>query len=154
MNIYSGKDINREKEWTLGESVVRELSKNIEDYYNMPKFQNKKRNRGDADFVCNQYGTSAMSWKDTKDVLVISNCHGKDMTTVTRTGKDGSKKDVACPQSIYFYNKFMGGVDLSDQLVSLYDMDIKSQKWRKGVFYRLFMISCVNSWIAHNELHN
>lgn len=52
---------------------------------------------------------------------------------------------------IEFYNKIMGGVDLSDQKVGTYDFDRKSKKWWKKVFFRLLMITVVNSWILYEE---
>lgn len=44
---------------------------------------------------------------------------------------------------VEFYNKYTGGVDLSDQLVGLYDMD--------RVFYRLLMTAVVNFWIMFTD---
>lgn len=76
------------------------------------------------------------------------------MTVVSRKTKDGTRKEISCPESIHFYNKHMGGVDLSDQLVGLYDMDRKSLKWWKRVFYRLLMTSVVNSWIIFNDIRH
>lgn len=44
---------------------------------NIPKFEiGKKRDRGDAQFFVNKHGSCAVSWKDTKDVTLLSNCHG------------------------------------------------------------------------------
>lgn len=120
---------------------------------NMPNFViDKKRNRGEAQFLCNQYGTCAVSWKDTKDVTVLSNCHGNQMTLTNRKSKDGSKTEINCPIMVEYYNNYMGGVDLSDQLVGLYDIDRKSNKWWKKVFYRLLMTAAVNSWIVFCEI--
>ena len=65
--------------------------------------------------------------------------------------KDGSKCDITCPEMISFYRQIMGGVDLTDQVVGLYDLD---RKWWKKVFYRLFMMAIVNSWIIYNESQN
>ncbi|GFY52782.1 piggyBac transposable element-derived protein 4, partial [Trichonephila inaurata madagascariensis] len=46
----------------------------------------------------------------------------------------------------------MGGVDLADQMANVYELDRKSCKWRKKVFFRLLMSTVVNSWIAYCEL--
>ena len=60
-------------------------------------------------------------WKDTKCVTVGSNQHaGHADDTVLRNWKDKGerkKKDVPIPIPIYNYNKFMGGVDRSDQMI-------------------------------------
>nr|CAH7742974.1 unnamed protein product [Callosobruchus chinensis] len=121
---------------------------------NMPKFAKSTRatSRGESEFYCNQFGTLAVKWKDTKDVVALSNCHTTAEVNVLRTNKDGSRENVNCPESIAYYNAHMGGVDLSDQLAGLYDMDRKSLKWWKKVFYRLLMTCCVNSWIIFREI--
>jgi len=46
----------------------------------------------------------------------------------------------------------MGGVDLADQIAGLYDLDRKSLKWWKKVFYRFLLFAVVNSWVVHKEL--
>ena len=43
----------------------------------------------------------------------------------------------------------MGGVDLSDMLISLYAIDRKSKKWYMRVFYHLISISISNSWLLY-----
>jgi len=45
---------------------------------------------------------------------------------------------VNCPSIVKEYNKFMGGVDLSDMLLSIYRIDRRSSKWYlRIVFYVL-----------------
>lgn len=48
----------------------------------------------------------------------------------------------------------MGGVDISDQKVGVYDFDRKSKKWWKKVFYKLLLTSVVNAWILHQEIQH
>ncbi|KAL3265850.1 hypothetical protein HHI36_010046 [Cryptolaemus montrouzieri] len=76
---------------------------------NMPKIEiDKKRDRGAAEFLCNQYDTCSASWKDTKDVNVLSNCHTNEMTVTNRKTKDGIQTEIPCPKMIEFYNKYTG----------------------------------------------
>ncbi|KAF2891183.1 hypothetical protein ILUMI_14990 [Ignelater luminosus] len=84
---------------------------------NVPK-SSKKLNRGDSQFRVNNEDTT---------------------TEVKRTMKDGTRKDVPCPAMLQFYNANMGGVDLTDQIVGLYDFDRKSGKWWKKVTKTLFL---------------
>ena len=120
---------------------------------NTPKFVNTKMNRGEYQFqCCNNKGIIATKWRDTKEVLVMSNCHTDEMGKVKRTQKNGERMEVECPAAIDFYNKFMGGVDLADQKVSTYDLNRKSGKWWRKVFYKLLMTAVVNSWIIYQEL--
>lgn len=93
-------------------------------------------------------------WQDNKPVSFLSNCHKNTIDTTTRKSKDGTKSNYPCSDVAVFYNKTMGGVDLSDQLVGLYDMDRKFMKWWRKVFYRLLMTSIVNSWIIFKEAND
>lgn len=66
-------------------------------------------------------------WKNTKCVTVMSNEHpGHSENKVTRNVKDkdgkNAKKEVPIPAIIYSYNRFMIGVDRSDQLIKNYNV--------------------------------
>lgn len=92
---------------------------------NMPKFDGKLK-KGESQFVANEQGTIAVRWQDSRDVLLLSNCHDATVSTTRRRQKDGNKLAIDCPSLICFYNKYMGGVDLSDQKVSVYGFDRRS----------------------------
>lgn len=121
---------------------------------NMPKFDNKKLSKWGHEFRVNGAGTLASRWMDSKEVVVLSNCQPATITFETRKQKDGTKLLVECPSAISLYNKIMGGIDLADQNVSVYDFNRKSKKWWKKVFYKLLMTAVVNAWIIHKEIHN
>lgn len=121
---------------------------------NLPTLEKGLKNRGDYKFHCTSSGILVSQWRDTKEVLTVSNCHGPEVVNIQRKQKDGSKLNLLCPTSIAFYNKYMGGVDLSDQLVGTYDLDRKSGKWWKKVFYKLFLTTIVNSHILYKEICN
>lgn len=84
-------------------------------------------------------------------MLLLSNCHKNEIGTAKRKQKDGSQKEIDCPESIIFYNSFMGGVDKSDQYSTYYEIDRKSNKWWKRVFYRLLNIAVSNAWIIYKK---
>lgn len=65
--------------------------------------------------------------------------------------KDGSLLEIDCPKTILFYNKSMGGVDLADHITMLYDLNRKSQKWWRKVYYKLLMMAVYNSFIVFKE---
>ena len=100
--------------------------------------------------VCKE-GLLCFRWKDTKDVLLMSNCHDPAEATTNRKQKDGTVKEVACSVPIAFYNKYMGGVDHADQIVGLYDLDRKSRKWWRKVFFRLLLTAVYNSYFIFSE---
>lgn len=124
----------------------------ISNRKNMPKFSNRKLVKGQHEYLANDQQTLAARWQDSKEVVVLSNCHDTTVNQVIRKQKDGTKMTVSCPSMISFYNQHMGGVDLSDQKVAVYDFGRKSKKWWKKVFYKLLMVSVVNSWILHQEV--
>ena len=61
------------------------------------------------------------SWFDNKKVLTVSNFAGKEPTDFCKRYERTEKKkiDVEWPNSVAVYNKFMGGVDKTDMLLSL-----------------------------------
>ena len=96
-------------------------------------------------------------WKDTKCVTVGTNQHpGHSDTTVERNWKakgKRQKKDVPIPIAIHRYNKFMGGVDRSDQMIKYYEVIRQTKKYWKTRFFHLIDVSVVNSYIIHKVLH-
>lgn len=97
-------------------------------------------------------------WKDTKCVTVMSNEHpGHSENKVTRNVKDkdgkNAKKEVPIPAIIYSYNRFMNGVDRSDQLIKNYNVLRKTRKYWKTLFLHYIDIAIVNSYILYKEMH-
>lgn len=182
-NIYCGKEENNPN-GTLGERVVLKLSETntntdvmlsfdrfftsirlmdtfqfaavgtcMANRKNVPK-STKMLAQGESEFLCNSSDTLWCKWQDTKEVMLVSNCHSNDLCTVQRKAKDGSKLVVECPAALKTYNEYMGGVDLADQMSTPYDLDRKSDKWWKKVFYKLLLTSVVNAWILEREIHH
>ncbi len=113
--------------------------------------------RGNGAYV--RDGTSVYAvWKDTKCVSVLSNEHpGHSENKVTRNFKNSSgvseKKEVPIPAIIYNYNRFMNGVDRSDQLIKYYNILRQTHKYWKTLFFHYIDISIVNSYILYKEVH-
>ena len=165
MNVYAGKEGSPNPVGTLGERVVGAFISTIKETYvtlafdrlftsvnlmdtlqfgavgtynatrkNLPKaaLHLEKRESG---FKCNNNRTLFARWRDTKKVILLSNCHNESSSSIQKKNKDGSGRWVSCPEAIQSYRKIMGGVDLADQISGLYDLDRKSLKWWKKVFY-------------------
>lgn len=100
-----------------------------------------------------QKGPMAVSlWKDKKSVAFLyTNCSPTDVTTVSRKQKDGSYKDVKCPQACSMYTQNMGGVDRADQLRAQYSTFRKAKKWWRYLFWFLFDVCLINSYICMKE---
>ncbi|XP_070573837.1 piggyBac transposable element-derived protein 4-like [Ptychodera flava] len=69
------------------------------------------------------------SWQDKRTVNILSTSSQPEITTIRRRGGD-----VSCPKSVIDYKKFMGGVDLSDQLATYYPLGGKHYKYWKYLF--------------------
>lgn len=118
---------------------------------NVPEMPGKLK-RGESTAKCTTDGTIIFKWQDSKEVLLLSNCHKNVIKTADRKQKDGSIKTFDCPEAIVFYNEMMGGVDKADQYSTTYEINRKSNKWWKRVFHRLLMVAVSNSWIVFQKL--
>lgn len=87
-------------------------------------------------------------WQDNRPVVVIAtNSDPTETTTVARKGRDGSTSNVVCPQSVYLYNKYMGGVDRSDQLRQYYGIRQKGRKYYRYIWWFLFDVAVTNAYV-------
>ena len=69
----------------------------------------------------------ATAWHDKRTVLLLTtNADPTKNTTVLRKQKDGSVRDVPCPEAIKNYTQNMNGVDRADQLRATYSIARKA----------------------------
>ena len=115
----------------------------------MPKtFLDQNIPRGDV-LACRQGPILALKWRDRRDVVVLSTKHTSEMTTVSvrvRGGRVLRKKPVA----VVGYNKHMGGVDNSDQMLGYYSFNRKGVKWWKKLYFHLISLALVNAHKLYN----
>ena len=110
-------------------------------------------NRGDHKMVRNG-NLCVCLWQDTKPIsCCFSNC---DMSTsnVNRKQKNGSALSLTCPTAIVNYNARMGGVDHNDQLRGYYNIEIKSRKYYKYLFYAALDVAITNTYIMSRFFPN
>ena len=70
-----------------------------------------------------------------------------EVTTVQRKTRDGTRNTIDCPQSVYLYIKYMGGVDHNDQLRQYYNVRLKGRKYYKYIWWFLFHVAITNAYI-------
>ena len=120
---------------------------------NVKQFEKNSR-RGDYRW-CRDKEVLTVQWRDNKTISVMSTFHdSNDTVNVTRRTKVNSKFqriEVKQPMAIKDYNKYMGGVDRSDQLINKYHSLRKTNKWWKTLFLHMIDIARVNSYILFND---
>ncbi|CAD7086566.1 unnamed protein product [Hermetia illucens] len=90
---------------------------------------------------------TVLKWHDKRDVLMISTCHGDEMTSVrTRLG------ETLKPNAVIDYNDAKKGIDVADQLSSYHSPLHKSLTWFKKVAVDLlFRVAVVSARCIYNE---
>ena len=107
--------------------------------------------RGDSKTLPNGNVTVTL-WEDTRPfIMIASNADPTVMEAVQRKRTDGARMSVSCPASFILYNKYMGGVDHSDQLRGYYTSNLKFRKYYKYIFWFLVNVAITNSFILSKE---
>lgn len=91
-------------------------------------------------------------WKDKKVVSMLTTYQRPLMITTNKLNhRTGEQKK---PNVVMSYNKNLGGVDLSDQVLQPYEVLRKTMKWYHKVFFHLLDIAIYNAFVVHNSLHS
>ncbi|XP_063312604.1 piggyBac transposable element-derived protein 4-like [Pelobates fuscus] len=93
----------------------------------------KKLKRGETTALC-QDELQALKFKDKKEVFMLTSMHTERTRRVTVCGRQEIRRVPVC---IRRYNKHMGGVDLSDQLLQSYLILRKTRAWYKSLAFTL-----------------
>ena len=86
--------------------------------------------------------------------MTISNFLGKDPVSTCERYDRKRKEEISVPRPacIELYNKFMGGVDKADMLLSLYRTKHRSKKWYHHIAFHLISLAVVNAFLLYREV--
>nr|XP_033502423.1 piggyBac transposable element-derived protein 4-like [Epinephelus lanceolatus] len=97
-----------------------------------------------------------IKWKDTREVSLCSSVHpvysGDMVERWQKTGEQHRRVSIPRPTAVTEYNKYMGGVDTSDQMLGTRSVHRKTKRWTTTVFQHLVDICVTNSFIIHKEV--
>ena len=126
------------------------------DRIGMPSiFKNKKMEKGELKTRNLDGGILALQWMDKRAVTMLSTFHDSSTSTIQRSRHaQGGIESVQKPTVIQDYNKYMGGVDQSDQMLSYYGFSHRTIKWWRRAFFHLLDLSIVNAYILYKQQVN
>ncbi|XP_066560061.1 piggyBac transposable element-derived protein 4 isoform X2 [Amia ocellicauda] len=98
-----------------------------------------------------------VKWMDCRELSFCSTIHNAfsgEMTRKRVKSKDGKceTKKVNIPTAVKQHNQFVGGVDLSNQLIQYYTVLHKTRLWYKSFFFHFIDIAVVNAYLLYKEI--
>ena len=87
----------------------------------------------------------ALKFKDKRDVTMLSTIHNEEMVQGRRNAAQQK------PKCISDYNKYMGGVDRTDQLLQPYEIARKSLKWYKKLALHFLQLAMLNGFLLFKK---
>lgn len=112
----------------------------------------KKKNRGAYDyFFAIGQNIVVCKWHDNSVVTLASNSAPVyPIKQVSRFSEKEKKRiQIPQPQLVHLYNENMGGVDRSDQNISLYRVSVRGKKWYFSLFAHCVDMVMQNTWHIH-----
>lgn len=127
----------------------------------MPDFLKIDLHEGDKPLFLYKAPVLACAFHDRKTVRMLSTVHTQetfDTEVLVSAGKrnkypDG-KRISTKPVLVQDYNRFMGGVDRSDQMASYHPFPHRSSKWYMRVFNHIVEICLINARVCYNLSHD
>ena len=92
----------------------------------------------------------ALQWRDKRVVTMLSSVYNTQCEDEERILGNQQSTTVEKPVVISQYTKYMGGVDKADHYCGSYAFLRKTAKWWRKMFFWLFEVAIVNSFILYN----
>ena len=152
-NYYSGpilyKDLHRKGIGACG--TVRVNRKGMPEEWIKNKSKQRKGDEMKKGEVRTRDLGAALQWKDKRLISMISSIHNDEIISKRRRTRlvTGGREEIRKPVMIDEYNKYMGGVDKSDQLLSYYGFKHRTVKWWKRAAFHLIDLAIVNAYLLY-----
>lgn len=118
----------------------------------VPKAFGKVKKLKQGDGIYRRRGNLlAVKYHDKRDIHMLSTIHTANIAETKNNVNRQTGQPILKPTTIIDYIKKMGGVDLSDQVVQYYDVLRKCVKWWKKLFFHLFNLMVVNSYMLYRK---
>ena len=93
--------------------------------------------KGERRTVSVDNNMSIVQWRDKRLITILSTIHSDSPISTERRNRfaPGGREVVEKPEAVVEYNKFMGGVDHGDQLLSYYGFPHRTLKWWRRAFF-------------------
>lgn len=107
--------------------------------------------KGEKRVVSVDDNMAIVQWHDKRTISILSTLHSDTPIQMERRSRSasGGREMVEKPEAVVEYNKYMGGVDHGDQLLSYYGFPHRTVKWWRRAFFFLFDAAIVNSYIMY-----
>lgn len=92
-------------------------------------------------------GVMIAKWRDNRDVMYISTEFRDNL--IKYFNKRHQEKEK--PEAIYNYNRFMGGIDKKDQMMSYYPFERKTLRWYKKIGIHIIYMLLMNSYFLYKK---
>lgn len=115
-----------------------------------------RRGRGSLDVLVREGGDIAITkWYDNKPVNLLSSIYAANKTDECRRYDRKLKNYVMVqrPEVVKEYNSNMGGVDLTDRLLSVCPARSRTRKWTVRFINHMFDLAVVNAWIKYKMIN-
>ena len=91
------------------------------------------------------------AWQDNRTVRFLSTQHDNSREAVDVRQRGGHILRVSKPTALVDYNRYMGGVDGIDQMISYYPVTRKTLKWPKKICWYWVELALHNACIIYNH---
>ncbi|XP_017754359.1 PREDICTED: piggyBac transposable element-derived protein 4-like [Eufriesea mexicana] len=89
---------------------------------------------------------AAIKWRDKKNVVLLTTMHGLDFAETGITNRYTGQKCLK-PTAVIDYNRYMGGVDIGDQILSKFHSMRRCREPYKQIFFYLIDMMLLNSYV-------